>query len=187
MSGGRLKGRKLFCQKDKTLRPTSQLVKKAIFDALGGRVVGKRVLDLFSGTGALGIEAASAGAQKVCFVEGNPRTLTVLKRNLKTMNLEGCCCYLSGLVERVLPKITGESFDLVLADPPYEMSSARIEEILRLMLRNKLLTREAIVVLEHSRHQRLENVPGYKVWKRKQYGETVVTFFQPFSEGGEKQ
>lgn len=123
---GSLKGRTLRFSSHSRLRPTSNKVRKAIFDKLQGLVEGSRVLDLFSGTGALGMEALSRGAGAAVFVERHPAQCRKIRENLKTLGLER-----RGLVIRqdALSALRhlgrrGEHFDLIFADPPYGRGGA---------------------------------------------------------------
>ncbi|MBM4371893.1 MAG: RsmD family RNA methyltransferase, partial [Deltaproteobacteria bacterium] len=102
------------------VRPTADRVREALFSILGSRTEGATVLDLFCGTGALGIEALSRGAARAVFVDGSPRSLAALRRNLDRLGIAGARV-LHGRVEEALPRVEreGERFGLVFLDPPY--------------------------------------------------------------------
>ena len=124
---GKLKGKRLFSLKGMDLRPTSDRVKEAIFDILQDCFQGQKVLDLFAGTGALGIEALSRGAKRAVFVEGSARSRTVLYKNLETCRLQEQAEVLSREVRAGIKIYAerGETFDLIFLDPPYGKGLAR--------------------------------------------------------------
>src|SRR5262245_50544114 len=120
---GRLGGRRLHAPASQDTRPSSQRVRTALFDRLGSRVVGARVLDLYAGSGALGIEALSRGAAHGIFVEHARGALAALRRNLGELGLGSCSRVLSEDVERAVERLCAEGarFELVLLDPPYQL------------------------------------------------------------------
>ncbi len=126
---GRLGGRRLSAGKGDRTRPTSDRARAGLFDWLGDRVAGARVLDLFAGTGALGIEALSRGAAHATFVEQGRAALEVLRRNLRDLGLEREARALGGDALRALRALEPGSFDLVFADPPWRGDAA--ERLLR--------------------------------------------------------
>ncbi len=162
------------------IRPTMDLVKAAIFSSLGERVIGARVLDLFAGTGALGIEALSRGAASAMFVEENAQAIAAIERNLAK-------CGLSGRVRKqdvfdyLVHASTAETFDLIFADPPYEKSS-RGEPFTRFLLRHDQLparlTHDGIFILEKRPAERLPATDLWEIVRRKTYGATETVFLQ---------
>ena len=118
--GGRLKGRRLTGVRGQ-IRPTADRVREAIFNILGPEVPGSLVLDLFAGTGALGIEALSRGAQAAVFVENHSTSLQVLRRNVDQCALSEVSRVLPLATEKALPKLAaaGAQFSLIFLDPPY--------------------------------------------------------------------
>ena len=161
-----------------TVRPTMESVREAVFSSLGGSCAGLKVLDLFAGSGALGLEALSRGAESVTFVEQHPAVCHVLKENVESLAGEGLgaavCIKADAL--RWLAQ-TGESFDLILADPPYDLPDA-----LRLTLTgiagHSVLTARGRVVYE-LRSSGVVAVPaGWKILRDKVYGKTRVLMLQ---------
>jgi 16S rRNA (guanine(966)-N(2))-methyltransferase RsmD len=118
---GRLRGRRLHAARGRTTRPTTDRARAGLFDWLGARVAGARILDLYAGTGSLGIEALSRGAEHVTFVERDPGARAALERNRADLDLGACTRVIASDVVRALPglRAAAQRFDLVLADPPY--------------------------------------------------------------------
>ncbi|MBI4845565.1 MAG: RsmD family RNA methyltransferase [Candidatus Omnitrophica bacterium] len=118
---GELKGRTLKQPKDKNVRPTRELVRKAVFDVLGEFILDKEVLDLFSGSGAFGFEALSCGAKSVTFVEKNFLCQKVIKENMDLCGVQDRCALIERDVFQSLPLLEKRKqlFGIVFADPPY--------------------------------------------------------------------
>ncbi len=171
VSSGLLKGKRLKYPKEK-IRPTERMVKLAIFNVLGEKVKGSRVLDLFSGAGALGIEALSRGAKEVYFVEGDKKNFSYLLENIHGLKT---CHPIRKDVFRALPLLKGEKFDLIFLDPPYLLGL--VEKTLNLILEFDLLAKEGIIIAEHQKREEIEG-KGLEKIKTKVYGETCVTFFK---------
>jgi 16S rRNA (guanine966-N2)-methyltransferase len=169
-------GRRLAMPKGKTTRPTSGRVREALF-AMLGEVDGVRVLDLFAGSGALGIEALSRGAEKVVFVERDPGAIAALKANLATLGVgpeqaevrrEEAIGALGRANERK------ETYDLVLVDPPYGRAP-ELEPALAKALPG-LLAERARVVLESDRRAPLRL--GLALARERRYGDTEIRIYQ---------
>jgi 16S rRNA (guanine966-N2)-methyltransferase len=179
---GNLKGRRLFSLKGQKLRPTSGRVKEAIFDILQDQIRGQEVLDLFAGTGALGIEALSRGARRAVFVEGNARSLGTLQRNIEECRLQERSEVL-GREARAAIRILearGESFGLIFLDPPYGRGLAG--RTLEMLSRSSILGPRSIVVAEHSLSEKLDPLPSLPWVDGRRYGTTQVSFFRPEKE-----
>ncbi len=162
------------------VRPTMDRVKAAIFSSLGERVLGARVLDLFAGTGALGIEALSRGAASVMFVENNSRAVAAVERNLAQTGLSGRIRK-QEVFEFLNQSSTAESYDLIFADPPYDQSKLG-DSFTKLLLRNDRLpfrlTNEGLFVLEKRPGERLPATDFWEVIRRKTYGATETLFLR---------
>ncbi len=154
IGSGELRGRKLFAPKGMETRPTSARLKKSLFDVLSPEIGGARVLDLFAGAGALGIEALSKGAATAVFVERARRAADAIRRNLETLDLESRSSVMAMDVRVALGKLRGSagSFDIVFADPPYRSSD--LESVLASCGEAELLSPEGVVAVEH--HHKLE-------------------------------
>jgi 16S rRNA (guanine966-N2)-methyltransferase len=167
---GELGGRYIEAPRGRRTRPTSERVREAWFNALADRLPGARVLDLFAGSGALGIEALSRGAQRAHFVEADRRAAEVLRRNLSALGLEKRAGLTVGDVFAYLRRLEGakEPFDLAVADPPYAGP-----EPLRLAGAFRRAPFATLLCIEHA--------PGVldreeRVVRRRRYGDTELSF-----------
>jgi 16S rRNA (guanine(966)-N(2))-methyltransferase RsmD len=184
---GNLKGRRLFSLKGQKLRPTSDRVKEAIFDILQDQIRGQKVLDLFAGTGALGIEALSRGAKWASFVEESTRSLSALRRNLEECRLKERAEVL-GREARAAIRILearGDSFELIFLDPPYGKGLAR--RALEALARSSIVTSGTLVVAEHSLSEKLDFIPSWQRVDWRGYGSTQVSFFRPEKESSDSK
>lgn len=175
---GELKNRKLKMPSSRDVRPTSQKVRKAIFDVLGGVIEGKQVLDLFSGSGAIGFEALSAGAAHVTFVEKKKLSLRIIRENVSSLNVNQRCTIISCDVLGSLDSLHAKAaqYDVVFADPPYLGGLAK--KCLLKISNCDILLAPAIVVIEHYKKDELPEICGnLKLWQLKNYGETLVSFY----------
>lgn len=145
---GAAKGRRLAGPKGAEIRPTADRVKEALFASLQPIVPGTSVLDLFAGTGALGLEALSRGAAHVTFVERARPALAVLRRNVDTVGLAGTELVTSDVMTALRGALPGSPFDLVLADPPYHHPNAEVAALLEAVVDH--LAPGAVVVVERT-------------------------------------
>lgn len=176
---GYLKGRKLFFPADKKqLRPTKDVTREAIFDVLREWVVGKRVLDLFAGTGALGIEAVSHGAEEVVFVESETEAVNLIRKNIDAVGIAGICSVKKGKVEKIITEFEKERFDLIIADPPYGYPENKTASILKNIVELRIINDEGIIVIEHDRRNAVPDVAGLTVYKEKFYGKSTVSYLK---------
>ncbi|MFA5393630.1 MAG: 16S rRNA (guanine(966)-N(2))-methyltransferase RsmD [Candidatus Ratteibacteria bacterium] len=171
---GRFKGRRLFFPPmpviagkirrkpgEKTLRPTTGLVRRAIFDILAPIISDSSFLDLYAGTGAVGLEAVSRGAEKVILVESNPKTALYLKQNLELIKAaakkEGVEIAEENLIfypyqaEKAISILAEkkEGFDIVFADPPYDFSEQKITELIAQIFEGGILRPDGKLILQH--------------------------------------
>ena len=177
---GTSKGRKLATPKNLSLRPTSDRVKESIFNILRGQIAGGMVLDLFAGTGNLGIEALSRGAKKVIFVEKGRYALRLIQRNLAQFGLEDRSEILPIDANRAIGilKQRGKTFDLIFVDPPYK--KGLIERTLTRLICHPIYHRDSILVIEHHRRELLPPaIHGWNLIRQRQMGETVISFLTP--------
>jgi 16S rRNA (guanine966-N2)-methyltransferase len=167
------------------VRPTMDRVKAAIFSSLGDAIIGAHVLDLFAGSGALGIEALSRGAASAIFVENGPQSAEVIEKNLTRTKLKGRILA-QDVFDFLRHPLNTEKFKIIFADPPYEKMQCResdVEKLLNSESLPHLLELDGIFVLEERRN---ETVSGLKVWRvirQKQYGTTEVLFLRKLASG----
>ncbi len=175
---GEAKGRMLKAVPGKQTRPTSDKVKEAIFSIIGPFFDGEAVLDLFAGTGGLGIEAWSRGAGRVIFVDQEKQSIDTIKLNLKTVKMEADAeIYRNDAVRAVkaLGK-RGLKLGIVFLDPPYKMKN--IIEIMELLAMQDMLEQGAIIVAEHDAQVVYPVEHELFEWKRAAvYGEAAVTIY----------
>lgn len=174
VTAGKFKGRNLIDNKYEHIRPTADIVKQAIFNKLAFDLPGSRVLDLFCGTGALGIEALSRGAREVVFVDKDPRSVALTKANLEKLGIkEGFHLYKASY-EKALEKLEGQ-FDIIILDPPY--ASGLYETCVKKIAEKNLLSPEGIIVVEHEKRDNFDYSP-FNVVDEKTYGIKTVTYLK---------
>ncbi len=167
-------------------RPTSDRVREAIFSALESRdsIAGAVVVDLYAGSGALGLEALSRSASRVVLVEKNPKAAAIAVKNAELIRAAGklgvsTTRVVTGSVASFLGSAT-DTFDLVFIDPPYDLPNAEIEACLRALV--PLLSAEAEVVLERSTRDAAPSLPEQlELVRTKAYGETTIYWIEPAS------
>jgi 16S rRNA (guanine966-N2)-methyltransferase len=181
---GTLGGRRLVVPRGDTTRPTSDRVREALFSRLEHLDVlrGAHVLDLYAGSGALGLEAASRGAGRVVLVDAARRVASVAERNGRELGLGSAVRVLGDRVERVLlagtdPGGAGDRFDLVLLDPPYDLAEQVLADVLQLLVTHRWLAPDALVVVERSTRSPEPVWPGgLRALHPRRYGETTLWF-----------
>lgn len=179
ITGGTLRGRTFKVPKT-DVRPTKEQVREAIFSSLGDRIVGARVLDLFAGTGALGLEAWSRGADRVCSVEQDRRVFSVLEENVRALcDPEGPAysCASADVYRYLKNRAPGDGpFDIVLADPPYDSgdNNALLEKTLRALIEPRILSPDGILVFELGASESPVDSDGWRLCRDKTYGDTRV-------------
>jgi 16S rRNA (guanine966-N2)-methyltransferase len=160
------------------VRPTMDRVKAAIFSSLGEAVIGARVLDLFAGSGALGIEALSRGAASAIFVEDDRQSAEAIEKNLAKTNLEGRVRQ-QDVFDFLRPRANAEKFEIIFADPPYEKlqhGESYTEKLLNSEDLPQLVGSEGVFVLEKRPREDLPEIRFWRVVRQKAYGATEVLF-----------
>ena len=185
MTGGIFGGRTLRAPAGRGVRPTTDRVREATFARLGA-LGGARVLDLYAGTGALGIEALSRGAANVVFVERARASLDALRRNLAALGLGESVRIVARDVAAAVADLgrAGELFDLVLLDPPYE--TGEDERTLRAVVTARILAPGALLVVERSRRHALPPISGLALQDERRYGDTIVSRLAAADDGEAK-
>ena len=178
--GGRLRGRPLAGPKSKSIRPTADRLRESLFNILrhayGDPVTGARVLDLFAGTGALGIEAASQGAAFVLFVDDGAEARALIRENVATLGLGGSSRLFRRDATKLGPAHPIEPFSLVFLDPPYGQNLA--ETGLASARQGGWLSPEAFIVVEEATKARFVAPDGFSELERRAYDDSEFVFLR---------
>ncbi|OBG94426.1 16S rRNA (guanine(966)-N(2))-methyltransferase RsmD [Mycobacterium sp. E136] len=174
---GALGGRRITVPQQRSgsgTRPTTDRVREALFNVLAARVdlSGAAVLDLYAGSGALGLEALSRGAAQATFVESDRRAAAVIADNVAALGVTGATVR-RGAVAAVLAADAPRRVDLVLADPPYDVAAEEVESVLRLLAERGWAGAGTVVVVERAANgPPLAWPPGWREWPSRTYGDT---------------
>ena len=180
---GRFRGRRIATLPGLEIRPTADRVREALFSILGERVVGARCVDCFAGTGALGIEALSRGADEVLFVESDPKALVLLRENLARLPHEGRARVLEA--DALAPRRwQAQAFpaSVVLADPPYRRGLA--QAFAEALGECGALEAGGVLVIEHETELDLRS-PRWVLTRRRVYGDTTLSLLVSWTPGKE--
>ena len=172
---GKYKGRRISPPKNLPVRPTTDMCKEALFNILNNNFnfTELRVLDLFAGTGSISYEFASRGCKPITSVDGDMGCVNFIRRTTKEFDFD------------ITPKKSDvfafleknkASYDIIFADPPYGMSQKDFEKIILLVFENGLLEDDGMMVIEHSKHTKLDHMENFSYDKG--YGGSVFTFFE---------
>lgn len=175
---GTAKGIRLKAPKGMNTRPTTDRVKESVFGILANDLLNAEVLDLFAGTGNLGLEALSRGAAAATFVDKQSQSIKVMMENAILTNLAGAAVICREDVMQALRRFNnnGKSFDLIFCDPPYNLGL--MPKVLLFLDASRILREGGILVMEYSRHEKLpEGLKRIVAYRSESYGETVVSFF----------
>ena len=182
IAGGTYSGRLIQAPKGPGIRPTLDQVRQALFNLLGERVAGAKVLDLFSGSGALGIEALSRGAAHVTFVDRSGFCVRAIAENLKSIGVEPSRCQvIRSEAVAAIRRLEGRSFDGVLLDPPYGADLAI--KSLNALSRYAIVASSGWVVAEHDKRDSLPPLTEGKearlvLQRQERYGDTVLSIYE---------
>lgn len=178
---GLYRGFRLRSLKGQHLRPTTDQMRETLFDVLGPSIDGARFLDIYAGSGAVGLEALSRGAREVVAVESHRPAVELIERNLETLSaspkqLRVMACQAAKGLDRLADE--GGQFEYVFIDPPYA-EIAEYHRALRQLGRSTLLAPESVVIVEHSRHVRLEEHYGPLALHRSlRHGDSQLSFYR---------
>ena len=177
ITGGVHRGRRLRLPRSANLRPTSDRVRSAVFSILGAdSLQGTLALDLYAGSGVLGLEALSRGAAGAVFVEADARRCRHIRDALATLGLANRGSVHNGRVERVLGTLSGGGFGVAFADPPYALTDW--QPLMGLLNRVGLLAEGAVVVAEHRHDTGLaDKYDGLALLTRRRYGDTAISIY----------
>jgi len=169
---GSARGKKLLCDEGLNIRPTLDRIKESVFNMIAFNIPDSKVLDLFSGSGALGIEALSRGAGFTVFVDKSQKAISVTRENLKATHLsDNSLVVNSDSLEFLMT--TDKKFDIIFIDPPYE--SYLYEHSLEVIKEKGILNKDGLIVLEYDTEITPEfNTSGFEIIKDKKYGRVKI-------------
>ncbi len=177
---GEAKGRRLKAPTGDRIRPTADRVKETLFDILEERVRNARVLDLFAGTGSLGIEALSRGARSVLFVDAAGEAVRLISDNLERTEMGSRAEVWKSKALSAIARLKklGYQFAIVLLDPPYGYACGQIETLLRRICLADILSRRGLIVIEHDKRTELPDRFGsMERLDQRRFGDTMVSFY----------
>jgi len=177
---GQYKGRRLEAVTAQGIRPTSDRVREAVFNIIAGKISGARVLDIFAGTGALGLEALSRGASHTTFIDVSPQACELITKNAERCGIhEKARVICHDMSRGTLPEhIKGEPFSIIFMDPPY--GTTLLETALTSGILNQVLARDGMIIAEHSIKVELPHpITGLDIHDQRKYGKTLISFLTP--------
>lgn len=172
---GKYKGRRISPPKNLPVRPTTDMSKEALFNVLNNHFNFSelKILELFAGTGSISYEFASRGCTPILCVDGDMGCVNFIKKTAKEFDFD--ITALKSDVFKFLEKHKG-NYDIIFADPPYGMEQKEFEKIVELIFENELLDEEGMLVIEHSKYTKLEQMSNFSF--QKNYGGSVFSFFE---------
>ncbi|HOQ15923.1 MAG TPA: 16S rRNA (guanine(966)-N(2))-methyltransferase RsmD [Defluviitaleaceae bacterium] len=182
MIAGVAKGHKLKAPKGMDTRPTTDKIKESLFNIIAPDLYDCNFLDLYSGTGAIGIEALSRGAKKAVFIDRSRICRKIIEDNLNHTKLIDKAVIYQNDVNKGLDilKEKGEIFDIIFMDPPYLDND--IEKILEKISKLNLITPSGYIIVEHSSEKRIQAIADLWIWKEKIFKTTRMTFLKVVEE-----
>jgi len=172
---GKYKGRRITPPRNLPVRPTTDMSKEALFNVLNNHFNFSelKILELFAGTGSISYEFASRGAEPILCVDGDMGCVNFIKKTAKEFDFD--ITAIKSDVFKFLEKHTG-NYDIIFADPPYDLSQTDFEKIVIQIFENELLDEEGMLVVEHSKYTKLEHMANYSF--QRNYGGSVFSFFE---------
>lgn len=174
---GRARGLQLNTPKNFDVRPTADRVKESVFSIIGSKIIGTQVLDLFAGTGNLGLESWSRGAEAITFIDQSNESLRLVQNNIAKCKAEKDCTVIKGNAVNIIERLykQGKLFDFAFCDPPY--NKGWIEKIVNALNTYPVLNHGGYLVVERAVHEVVENLPAaFELVRSEKYGETIVDF-----------
>ncbi len=180
---GTAKGTKLYSLEGTITRPTQDRVKEAIFNILQNQIRESIFLDLFAGSGAIGLEAASRGAKKVYLCEINKNAINIIKKNIEKTHLEKNIILYQNDFKEVLQTKISEKIDLIYIDPPYQSNYA--VKALEILITKELITKNSLIIIETDRREEIEKeilenekIKGIEIIDTRKYGRATLIFIK---------
>ena len=185
---GEYRGRRLDRIEGMDIRPTADKVKGSLFNILGNAVLDSNFLDLFGGTGGMGIEALSRGAKHVVFIDTNINSIKVLKGNLDKLNIKDNVEVFHTDYSAAIVKLYkyNKQFDIIFIDPPYSVGMA--QDALEMINKNPILAQSGLIIVEHdSKDAMPQRVGNLYMYRSKQYGNTTLSFYNISNQTQQKE
>lgn len=174
ISGSR-RGHKLLEFEGMEVRPTTDRVKESIFNIIQTYVPGAKVLDMFSGSGALSMEAISRGAESAVCIDIDKRSVDIIKKNITSLRFEDKCTVVNRSCFDYI-KDCRDKFDIIFLDPPY--NKGFIEPVLEAIVAKDILSEDGIVILESDNTDFHSEIKGLEIYRQKKYGRSYITIYK---------
>lgn len=174
---GKARGTKLFTLEGKNTRPTLDRVKEAIFSIIQGKIQDAQILDLFSGSGAIGLEFLSRGAQKAVLCDNSKEAVSIIKKNIEKTHMEQNAQVINSDFENCLEKLKNNKFDIIYLDPPY--ATDYISKALKRILELDIARQESIIIIETDDEERIEKEIKdleIEIIDKRKYGRATIIF-----------
>lgn len=174
---GSAKGHRLVAPEGLDTRPTTDRIKETLFNIISNDVYDSSFLDVFCGSGAIGIEALSREAKECIFIDNSEKSIEALKKNLKHTKLEEKAVIIKKDVISALKELgeKGEKFDIIFIDPPY--LSDLYKPVLKTLAKYEILNKEGFIIIEHSKKINIFEASGFKIFKTKDFKKTTIMSF----------
>lgn len=176
---GTARGTKLYTLEGKDTRPTLDRVKESLFNIINNKILDSTVLDLFAGSGAIGLEFASRGAKKVILCDNSKEAIKIINKNIEKTNLREKVELKQMTSDKLLDNLKNEKFDIIFIDPPY--NSRLIGQSVEKIFANDILSTQAVVILETDNHKKiLEEIKEYEhnIYDIRRYGRVKLIFMR---------
>lgn len=176
---GRARGLQLTTPKNMEVRPTADRVKESVFNIIGSRIIGAKVLDLFAGTGNLGLESWSRGAAAITFIDDSRESLRLVASNIAKCRAQEDCTVIKGNAVNVIDRLyrQGQRFDFAFCDPPY--NKGWLAKIATALKEAPLFKNGGYLIVERACHEEIIGLPQeYELVRSEKYGETLIDFIR---------
>jgi 16S rRNA (guanine966-N2)-methyltransferase len=172
--GGKFKGRLIEAPRGLLSRPPLAIIRESVFNIMGQAVEGKTVLDLFAGSGSLGIESLSRGASRVHFVDDSARSVRMIRRNVEALGVADSCVIVRDDASRFLHSWDGEAFDIIFVDPPF--LSGKAASAVSAVQNSSAVSGQTVIIVRVHRRETVNAPDSFRTFKERKFGENLVLF-----------